>query len=71
MRAIVLLAAVALAGCGARLEAANERGGIVDTFGASYASGLEVADAHCRRFGRAAEIAGNGPRAGDLIFRCV
>jgi hypothetical protein len=71
MRAMVLLAAVVLAGCAARLEAANERGGIVDTFGASYASGLEIADAHCRRFGRAAEFTGNGPRVGDLVFRCV
>ena len=71
MRAIVIAVALLLAGCGARLEAGNERGGIVDGRGGGASGALAAADQHCRQFGKAAEFVGLASTPGHMIFRCL
>lgn len=71
-RTLFVLAALALAGCSPSLSAANERGGLV-----SHATGLyrgeafQLADNHCRQFGRAARISGQDVITNTMSFDCV
>jgi hypothetical protein len=70
MKFMVLLA-VLLAGCGTtRVDAGNERGGTINGVGASDARILDVADAHCRRYGRVGRLSGLTPPR-TYHFECV
>lgn len=71
MRVGLIIAVVCLAGCSARLEGATERGGLVGFSFSNSRSAVATADAHCRQYGRVAEIVGPGALAAQLVFRCV
>jgi hypothetical protein len=80
MRAMVLLAAVVLAGCAGPELAGNAEGGVV-TYGTSRASqdwhgrganvGFSMAERHCRSFGRAARVLTVDDLGGALVFECL
>jgi len=56
-----------LSGCGPQLIAANERGGIVS----GPTSGFPLADAHCHKFGRVAQVTGMESDYNRFSFACV
>lgn len=72
MKIIAIAAAAALlAACGARIEGANETGGIVGFAGSNASAAFTTADQHCRQYQRAAQMIGPTAVATQLIFRCV
>ena len=71
MRLALIIATICLAGCSAKLEGVTERGGLVGFPYSNTSSAVAVADAHCRQYGRVAEIVGPGTLAAQLVFRCV
>lgn len=71
MRALVLLAFLSLAGCVApSLEGANERGGMVAISDGTRKQAFDLADAHCRRYGRAVRVTNIVEWPYTLIFAC-
>jgi hypothetical protein len=59
---------ITLSGCGPELVAANERGGIVS---GPKTSGFSLADAHCHKFGRVAQVTGMESDYNRFAFACV
>ena len=68
----LMLSLLLLVGCAPSLNAANERGGIVDhVSGLTRASAFKLADDHCRRFGRVARISGQNALESNFSFDCI
>jgi hypothetical protein len=71
MRVVIALALLSLAACRApAFEGANERGGIVRVWHGTTEEAFNLADAHCRRYGRAARVTNTVEFPRSLIFAC-
>jgi len=69
---LAVIAAITLQGCAPELMAANERGGIVRRgTGNNEGPAFALADAHCHKFGRAAQVTGINILENRLAFACV
>ena len=68
------LAVLTLSSCAPTLDAANERGGVVrhTQAGTNMQGVLAIADQHCRKYGRVAQITGTDVLWSDTVtFNCV
>ena len=71
MRVLALVALLGLAACvQPYFEGANERGGIVRIKHGTPKEAFELADSHCRRYGRAARATNITEFPYTLIFAC-
>jgi len=71
MRVLLLTAVLGLSACAPNLVGSNERGGMVNFLGSTRSAAFEVAETHCKRFGRSAVLIGLGTHPAELIFHCV
>ena len=71
MRVLVILAALGLSSCvQPYFEGANERGGIVRIKHGTPKEAFDLADAHCRRYGRVARVTNITEFPYTLLFSC-
>jgi hypothetical protein len=71
---VVVFCAAILSGCAQELISGNAAGGMVsggDNLLESRAGAMQIADAHCKKYGRIARVSGQDPWAGTLTFDCV
>lgn len=71
MKAWIVIAGLVTTGCAPQLTGSNERGGIISNHGWSQAKSFEMAEAHCRKFGRHAKTTGTNDLEAILRFDCV
>jgi hypothetical protein len=72
MRLLLLIPLLLLAACGTKLEAGNDRGGIVYYGGAHQtAQAFTLADRHCQQFGRRAVFQSMPEFETRAAFQCV
>ena len=65
--------AIGLAGCASpTLSGGNQAGGIIShTTDATHAEAFELANAHCKQFGKIARISGTDLLSSSMTFDCV
>lgn len=68
--AIIILAAVVSA-CAPHLAGANDAGGVISNHGWSQARSFQMAEQHCRQYGKHARVSGTNDLEGTLRFDCV
>jgi hypothetical protein len=74
MRVLAGICLLILAGCGPSLEAGNDRGGIITgkSMLSGHAAGFKIAEKHCKKYGRKAEITSTANSDGTVMtFKCV
>lgn len=72
MRWIALFAIILMTGCSPTIHAAGERGGFVHTGGAMNQAAFDLAENHCRKFGRHATFTqAVDYSTGQAPFQCV
>jgi hypothetical protein len=72
MKIVVVLAALALAGCASAQAVGNQHGGTFEWWGMSTAKAHEMANAHCAKYGRAARIRSMERRGNaSVVFDCL
>jgi len=67
---LIAAAALSLAGCGAKISASTPQGGVLHAPPAFMQSGLNLANQHCGRYGKGAEINGTGQMLHQVFFAC-
>jgi hypothetical protein len=70
MRIMALVAALFLTGC-AHMEAATPAGGVLKVVGNKNGSALDLAQAHCAKYGKDARISGQNVWNNTVTFDCV
>lgn len=70
MRILVVALTLTLAGC-ASVESATPAGGILKVVGNQSGKALELAEAHCQKFGKHARISGQNALNNTVTFDCV
>lgn len=70
MRSLVIAATLFLASC-ANVEEATPAGGIVKVVGGERGKALQLAQAHCVRYGKNARISGQNMWNNTVTFDCV
>jgi hypothetical protein len=69
---LVGLGSACLQSCAPQVIASNERGGIISHVnGASQADAFALADSHCQKYGRVAQVTGMDIVYNRLMFACV
>jgi hypothetical protein len=65
--------AIMVTGCSApALKGANERGGTVThAIGSQQPTASEIANAHCKKYGRVARVSGTDVFGNTMTFECV
>jgi hypothetical protein len=72
MKGIILLAALALAGCAPKLQFANEAGGVVSqAMSPGNDRAFALAEAHCEKYGKVARIESQTALVKSTRFECV
>lgn len=70
MRTLVVASALLLASC-ASVESATPAGGILKVVGNQNGNALDLAEAHCQKYGKHARISGQNPLNNTVTFDCV
>lgn len=68
---LAALAFLGLTACAQTIAAANELGGTISNHGWSHAKTLELAQAHCQKYGRNARITATSTLDATATFECV
>ena len=71
MRLLVVLAVASLAGCAPGVISGTEAGGIVGHYGFQPGKSLQLANAHCEKFGKAARVSSQNDLQDNMTFDCV
>jgi hypothetical protein len=72
MKGIIIIAALALAGCAPKLQFANEAGGVVSQAGSpGNDRAFALAEAHCEKYGKVARVTAQTIWVKSTRFDCV
>jgi hypothetical protein len=67
----VLLLALLVSGCAPAIGSASEGGGIVKNYGWTPNHALDLAQAHCAKYGKDAVVTSENDLQDHMTFRCV
>ena len=71
MRLAAVAVALLVSGCAPGVISGTEAGGIVGHYGWQPGKSLQLANAHCEKFGKAARVSSQNDLQDNMTFDCV